>query len=176
MSNPYYTHRKHLINCLTTLTSSSKKKKINILEFGIGEGSSSILNEFAFKNKNFNIQAFETEKSWFDDTSSKYKLDNYKFTYIDNWDEILKEENFNEQYDLIFIDQSPWESRIKTLDLLINKSNIAILHDYDYYNKGLIENIFDVGEDSFFGKYLSKNILSEGFNDELPPTLIFTKI
>lgn len=77
---------------------------------------------------------------------------------------------------MIFIDQSPWESRIKTLDLLINKSNITILHDYDYYNKGLIENIFDVGDDSFFGKYLSKNISSEGFSDELPPTLIFTKI
>lgn len=177
MSHPYYTHRKYLIDNLTSLSllNKNKNKKINILEFGVGEGSSLIFNDFASKNKNFNIKAFETEKSWFEETKIKYELDNYEFTHIDNWDEILTENYFNKKYDLIFIDQSPWESRIKTLDLLINKSNISILHDYDYYNKGLIEDIFDVGENSFFAKYLSKNISAQGFNEELPPTLIFTK-
>lgn len=175
MSHPYYTHRKYLIDNLTSLSLLSKNKKINILEFGVGEGSSLIFNDFASKNKNFNIKAFETEKSWFEETKIKYELDNYEFIHINNWDEILTENYFNEKYDLIFIDQSPWESRIKTLDLLINKSNISILHDYDYYNKGLIEDIFDVGQNSFFAKYLSKNISAQGFNEELPPTLIFTK-
>jgi hypothetical protein len=172
MYHPYYTHRPHLINSLNSL---DKKKEINILEFGVGDGSSLIFNEFASKNKNFNIKAFETDKSWLDETKSKYELENYKFNYINNWDELLTENSFNKEYDLIFIDQSPWESRIKTLDLLINKSNISILHDYDYYNKGLIEDIFDVSEKSFFGKYLSKNISAQGFNEELPPTLVFTK-
>lgn len=171
--NPYYTHRPYLTKYLNQLT--NKKNKINILEFGVGDGSSAIFHDFALKNKNFNITAFETDNSWLNETKNKYELNNYKFNYINNWDEFLIEENFNDQYDLIFVDQSPWEARIKTIDLLIEKSNIIMLHDYDYYNKGVIENIFDVGQNSFFGKYLSKNILSQGFNDELPPTLVFTK-
>jgi hypothetical protein len=172
MNHPYYTHRKYLIDSLNSL---SKNKKINILEFGVGEGSSLVFNEFALKNKNFNIMAFETDNSWLNETKNKYELDNYKFNYVNNWDELLIPENFNKEYDLIFIDQAPWEARIKTIDLLIEKSKIMILHDYDFYNKGVIEYIFDVGKDSFFGKYLSENILLQGFNEELPPTLIFLK-
>lgn len=171
MNHPYYTHRKHLINSLNSL---SKKDKINILEFGVGEGSSFIFNEFALKNKNFNITAFETDHAWLNETKNKYELNNYKFNHVNNWDELLTQENFDGEYDLVFIDQSPWEARIKTIDLLIKKSKIIILHDYDFYNKGLIENIFDVGENSFFGKYLSETISSQGFNEELPPTLVIT--
>ncbi len=173
MNHPYYTHRKYLIDSLNSL---SKKDEINILEFGVGEGSSLVFNEFALKNKNFNITAFETDHSWLNETKNKYELDNYKFNYVNNWDELLIPENFNSEYDLVFVDQAPWEARIKTIDLLIEKSKIIILHDYDFYNKGVIEDIFDVGKDSFFGKYLSENISSQGFNEELPPTLIFTKI
>lgn len=173
MYHPYYTHRKYLINSLNSL---SKKDQINILEFGVGEGSSLIFHEFASKNKNFNITAFETDNLWLNETKNKYELDNYKFNYINNWDDLLVQENFNSEYDLIFIDQSPWEARIKTIDLLIKKSKITILHDYDFYNKGVIEDIFDVGKNSFFGKYLSENISSQGFNEELPPTLVFSKI
>ena len=173
MYHPYYTHRKYLINNLNLL---SKKDQVNILEFGVGEGSSSILNDFASKNKNFNIEAFETDHLWLNETKNKYELDNYKFNHVNDWNELLVGENFNNEYDLIFVDQSPWEARIKTIDLLINKSTVTILHDYDFYNKGIVENIFDVGYNSFFGKYLSKNILSEGFNEELPPTLVFTKL
>jgi len=173
MSQEYYTHRKYLIKSLNSL---SKKNKIKILEFGVGEGSSLVFNDFASKNKNFSITAFETDYWWLNQTKDKYELDNYKFNYVNNWNEFLIEENFKDNYDLIFIDQSPWEARIKTIDLLISKSKITILHDYDFYNKGIIENIFDVSQNSFFGKYLSKNISAEGFNEQLPPTLVFTSI
>jgi cellulose biosynthesis protein BcsQ len=172
MSHQYYTHRKYLTDALNSL---DKNKKINILEFGVGDGSSFVFNEFASKNKNFNIKAFETDKSWFEETKSKYELDNYEFIHINDWNELLVQNKFKDEYDLIFIDQSPWESRIKTLDLLINQSSILILHDYDFYNKGLIEDIFDTGENSFFGKYLSENISVKGFFEQLPPTLVFTK-
>lgn len=172
MSDPYYTHRKYLKKELSLLDS---KNKLKILEFGVGEGSSSIFNEFALNNKNIKIEAFETDKAWLDETKEKYELDNYKFTHIDNWNDFLIEKNFQENYDLIFVDQSPWEARVKTLDILINKSSVTILHDYDYFNKGFIEDIFNVGEKSFFGKYLSKEINTKPFCEELPPTLIFTK-
>ena len=138
MSDPYYTHRKYLKKELSLLDS---KNKLKILEFGVGEGSSSIFNEFALNNKNIKIEAFETDKAWLDETKEKYELDNYKFTHIDNWNDFLIEKNFQENYDLIFVDQSPWEARVKTLDILINKSSVTILHDYDYFNKGFIEEL-----------------------------------
>lgn len=174
MSHPYYTHRKYLFNSLNSL---NIKDKINILEFGVGDGSSLLFHEFAYKNPNVNIKAFETDKLWIDQTKEKYSLSNYEFIFIDNWDTFLIEDNFKEDnYDLIFIDQSPWEARVKTMDLLIDKSKITILHDYDFFNKGYIEDIFDFGENSFFKKYISKNILLSGFHEELPPTLVFNKI
>lgn len=170
MTNPYYTHRKHLKKELNSL---NKKNKIKILEFGVGDGSSLIFNEFAKNNKNVKIEAFETDKDWLKKTKEKYELSNYKFFYVENWSDFLTEHKFTESYDLVFIDQSPWEARIKTLDILINKSSITILHDYDYFNKGFIDEIFDAGKKSFFGRYISENIKTKPFFKELPPTLVF---
>lgn len=58
--------------------------------------------------------------------------------------------------------------------MLKNISSTIILHDYDYYNKELIENIYSVGEHSFFDKYHNSFNL-ESFYETLPPTMIFTK-
>ena len=46
---------------------------------------------------------------------------------------------------------------ILSLDFFINKSDSIILHDYDHFNKGITEDIFDVGEKSFFKKYNKKS-------------------
>jgi hypothetical protein len=173
MYHPYYTHRKYLIEQLNLL---SKKDHVKILEFGVGDGSSSVFNEFALKNKNFQITAFETDPIWLNKVKNEYELPNYNFNYIRDWNDLLLDKNFKDKYDLIFVDQSPWEARIKTIDLLIDKSEVIILHDYDYYNKGLIDNIFDTGQNSFFGKYRIKNFFLNGFHEELPPTLVFNKI
>jgi hypothetical protein len=172
--NPYYTHRPYLIDCLNKLENKNKKQKVKILELGVGDGSSEIFNSFAQKNKNFSIKGFDNDKGWVDSMKSKFELKNYKFESIDSWQSFLDSCD-KSYYDLVFIDQAPWEARISSLDFFINKSDTIILHDYDYYNKGVIENIFDVSENSFFGKYLLENFSLKGFNEQLPPTLIFTK-
>lgn len=170
--NPYYTHRPYLTECLNKL--ENKKEKVKILELGIGDGSSEILNSFAKKNENFLINGIDTDISWVNSMKSKFELKNYKFETVDSWESFLNlcDDTY---YDLVFVDQAPWEARISSIDFFINKSDTIILHDYDYYNKGIIENIFDVSANSFFGKYLLNNFSLTGFSEMLPPTLVLTK-
>jgi hypothetical protein len=172
MLNPFYTHREFLIKELESLKDNPS---VSILEFGIGDGSSEILNEYAKKYTHFKINGYEGDIDWMNRMEEKFKLDNYSFHRV-NW-ETFDFTIFSDVYDLVFIDQAPWEARIKTLDYFYNQNNTKniILHDYDFFNKGIVNDIFSVDSDSFFGKYINKfNI--EGFHDILPPTLILKKI
>lgn len=166
----FYTHRPFLIRELNKLKS---KNSVKILELGTGDGSSLILNEFAKSCDNFDIQAFETDYSWFCNMKEKYETDNYRFTHIFNWNSFLAGD-FVEFYDLIFIDQSPWEARMQSFEFFKNSAGVIILHDYDYFNKGVIEDIYSVDEISVFGKYRELFELENNF-EILPPTLVCHK-
>lgn len=169
MNNPYYTHQPYLIQELEKL---KDLPNVKILEFGVGDGSSAIFHEYALKYKNLQINAYETDGNWLNNMRDKYHLDNYIFNDVENWIDFLISDNFNDECDLIFIDQAPWEARIQTLDLIKNKSKVIILHDYDFYNHGLTSRIYDIGEGTFFEKYNDAFTLENHYN-ELPPTLIF---
>lgn len=169
--NPFYTHRPYLIEELEKL---KDKPNVKIIEFGVGEGSSLIFNEYAKKYSNLQIEAYETDKEWMDSMEIKYKLENYNFHFINDWNSLLVPENFQDQYDLVFIDQAPWEARIASLNLIKEKSQVIILHDYDYYNHTITNHIYDVGENTFFEKYNDTfNLINH--HQTLPPTLVFNK-
>lgn len=167
--NPYYTHRPYLIDILDNLDYS---KPIECLEFGIGYGSSEVFFKYAQTKENLRITAFETDRTWFDEISEKFRLENYNFRYIENWQN-LDYLNFDKHYDFIFIDQAPWEERIRTLDSIGDCADIILLHDYDYFNKLInLFDIYDVSDVSAFGKYL-KNFNLCAYKETLPPTLVF---
>lgn len=170
MNNPYYTHRKFLTQELNRLISTPRKKFI--LELGVGDGSSEIFHEFAKNNSHIQILGLETDYSWAKSMQLKYELSNYKILYINNWFDELYQwfiSFFDVKFDLIFVDQSPWEARIDAINKLYNKFDTLILHDYDYYNPP--EHKYEVGEKSFFEKYMSHYNISAHY-EELPPTLI----
>ena len=167
MSEDYYTHRKYL---KAILQSFDYSKEIKVLEFGVGDGSSLIFNEFCKAHKNLKVFAYESNLNWYEITKEKYQLSNYEFTHLDDLNCLSVSEDIC--YDLIFIDQSPWESRIKTIDSYINNCKYMILHDYDYYNKGVCDNIYSVDDDSYFSKYLNNNRIIKGKYESLPPTMI----
>jgi hypothetical protein len=165
----YYTHREYLKKELETL---KKNVKTNCLEFGTGDGSALIFGEYAKLNENVSITAYDSDFQWLNETKEKYSLENYNFTHINNWDEFLSQNNFNDIYDLIFVDQTPWEARINTIDLLKNQSKIIILHDFDYFNIGVCEDIYSVNEGSFFHTRYGDDFELFAFNEQLPPTLV----
>jgi len=167
--NGYHTHREYLKKELESL---NKNIKTECLEFGTGDGSALIFGEYAKLNKNVTITAYDNDYNWLNKTSKIYGLDNYKFTHVNNWDEFFSENNFNMVYDLVFVDQSPWEARIKSIDLIKDKSKIIILHDFDYFNIGICEDVYSVKDGSYFHTKYGDDFELIGFHEQLPPTLI----
>jgi len=172
MTNPYHTHQQYLREELDKLP---KDKKVICLEFGTGDGSSSVFKEYLELNENLNVYAFESNYDWFRSMSSKYKHERYHFQFVYDWDDFLYRKKFDEVYDLIFVDSTPWEARILTIDLLKDRSSTFILHDYDFYNKGVIKDIFSVGEGSFFANKFNDDFIYEPHYEVLPPTLVLRR-
>jgi hypothetical protein len=173
--NPFYTHQEVLNKILESFDYS---KSVHCLEFGSGEGSSSIFYKFAKSYSNLSVDCFEHEEDWMDNMSKKYKLENYNFNLV-NWSNINYDELKIKKYDLIFVDQGNWNARIETIDKLMNYSKYIILHDYCYYNGFTPEigynpdsNYNNFGKGSFFEKYNEEFSISS-FTDLYPPTLIF---
>jgi hypothetical protein len=167
--NAYYTHQEYLTAELNKLDYT---KPVKVLEFGTGDGSSSIFQSFANRYFNLMIISYESDYGWFINMSKKYPANNYHFHQITSWDEL---NGFVGNFDLAFVDAGPdFAARIKIIDSIKNYVKVIILHDYDFYNKGVIEDIFSVKKGSFFEKYLNEFTL-KGHHEILPPTLIMTK-
>ena len=167
--NAFYTHQQYLIRELRRLDYS---KVVRCLEFGAGDGSASVFRGFMIDNPNLSVWAFDTSQDWKDQMTRDYSHPNYEISLVLDWDVVYSNVFLAHQpYDLVFIDQSPFEARVKTIDALKDITRVFVLHDYDYFNKGITENIFSVSGDSFFAKYAEKFILEPHYMI-LPPTLI----
>jgi hypothetical protein len=172
--NAYYTHQDTLNKILESFDYSTP---IHCLEFGSGDGSSSVFHTFAQSNPNLTVDCFEHEESWLTSMSEKYKLDNYNFNVVD-WSTMNYDDLKIKNYDLIFVDQGDWDARLVTIDEMKNNAKYIILHDYCYYNgfgPGMVHSpdmdFNNVGEGSFFHKY-SIDFEVTGVTELFPPTLI----
>jgi len=172
--NAYYTHQDTLNKILESFDYS---QPVHCLEFGSGDGSSSVFHKFIQSNSNLTVYCFEHDENWLNDMSEKYRIENYNFNVVD-WSTI----NYNflkvKKYDLIFVDQGDWDARLVTIDEMKNNAKYIILHDYCYYNgfgPGMTHSpdmdFNNVGEDSFFHKY-SNEFEVIGETELFPPTLI----
>lgn len=173
----YCTHQKYTNEELSNLKYNAK-----VLELGIGNGSSPLMYEFCKNNPNATVWSFETDPIWFDMMNKKFgDLPNYKFNFIEIWDD-LKKFISEKSYDFVFVDQAPWEARIESIDLLKEKCNLFILHDYDFFNKNdnpwvntPCNNIYVNDETSWLGQKYLKEFELEDKYEILPPTLIMRR-
>lgn len=190
MSKNYYTHRPYLRQ---VLDSFDYNKEVLCLELGTGHGSALVFNEYLKKHKNLKVIAYEDNQEWLKMTKEKYQTKNYVFNYIDSWSTFDYSELKRQKFDLIFVDHmvynNKWQERKNSVDELKQTTDIIIVHDYDYFNKKMAEqgynltnrmeqepNIYSVSENTFwFDNYGSEfNLL--GYKSELPPTLVMKKI
>ncbi len=165
--NAFYTHQQYLIAELRKLDYSEPRL---CLEFGAGDGSASVFRGFLIDNPNLFVWAYETSQDWADQMMRDYSHPRYSFTKLDNWAQYVRI-SYEGNIDLVFVDQEPWDARIAIIDAVKSYAKVIVLHDYDYFNKGVCENIFSVGEESFFAQYMEDFTL-EAHCMILPPTLI----
>jgi hypothetical protein len=118
-----------------------------ILEFGAGYYSTPILYDVVHRKKG-RLMTFESDAKFvgkfFDDCDMH-------FTIMDvNWDTFWNSPMFDAiaemHWDLIFVDQAPWEARHDTIKRLKHNADFFVLHDCGYFFKNDIfqpEDYFD---------------------------------
>jgi hypothetical protein len=127
----WYTHTPFIYKRCKELM---KQANVNILEIGMGVGSSSIFSFFAKNHPNFNVDSIETDYNWYNTCIEKYysNITNIKYYYHESYDNKYTQEEFSKKYDLIFVDQGSWEDRNKSILHFLKNANSIIVHDYDY--------------------------------------------
>ena len=138
INNPYATHQPTLLEILK-ITSG------NIIELGCGDGSTKLIRDY-IDNQNINrkLYSLESNKSWLD----KYENlgnENHKLYYVDasnvdndstgeKWVNFIENSDIKDvEFEVCFIDQSPWTARTHTLNYFKNKCKFIIVHDVDYF-------------------------------------------
>jgi hypothetical protein len=145
--NGYATHQPLLSEVIKNTTG-------NILECGCGEGSTRYIQEL-IKNSSRKLYSLESDFEYY----NKYNHENCHYINAGNYDTIETGNKWVQyiqncfsdlEFDVVFIDQSPWLSRKCVLDYFINKAKYIIIHDADYFP---VNNIF--------GKVNSKEKINE---------------
>jgi len=157
-NHPYYTHQPFFIEIL-------KITDGNILECGCGDGSTKMIKE-QIKNTNRKLVSLESNLEWL----NKYKnlADPFHDLYHieagndDNietgnkWVEFIKQNNLND-FEIVFLDSSPWLSRKCCFDYYLNQAKIIIIHDFDYFpNNNIIGSVINKKTKYYNGKYQEK--------------------
>lgn len=106
----------------------------NILEFGCGYGSTPMLRNL-IENTDRKLYTFESDLVWLKQMQQEFPSnDNHEYIYVPEWNNLIPGlSNKFGNLSVVFIDQSPWEARYKTLLEFKNKSEYIIIHDVDWF-------------------------------------------
>ena len=118
--NPYGSHQHILIKILPKIDN-------DIVEFGVGIFSTPVFYNHVFKYNGFFL-AFETDASYVSQFKS-YECDNFKIIHVKNWNDVYNNDMLDKSWNLVFVDQHPWEPRLVTIQKMIDKCDYLILHD-----------------------------------------------
>lgn len=150
-TNQYATHQPLLLELLENTSG-------NILELGCGDGSTLLFRQFL---NNRTLYSIESNKEWYDKYSN-LENENHKLLYIDApsddnedtgkyWTSFIETNLKNVQFDIVFIDQSPWTARTHCLNYFKDKAKYIVVHDVDYFPRS-----------NKFGKVLGEYKNSDG--------------
>jgi hypothetical protein len=133
-NHPYYTHQPFFIEII-------KNTSGNILECGCGDGSTNMIREH-IKDTKRKLVSLESDLAWLnnykhleDETHKLYHIDANNIDCIETgnkWVSFIEENKLND-FEIVFIDSSPWLSRKCCFDYFLDKAKIIIFHDFDYF-------------------------------------------
>lgn len=125
-----------------------------VLELGSGYGSTILLHIYC-QEMNRLLFTVDDNPAWLNKFAS-CASDMHKFILLNrsahredasHWKLFLNREDVRStQWGLVFIDQSPWEARYHSAEILKNNAQILIIHDCDYYPEN----------NKYFGKVIQR--------------------
>ena len=161
--DPYATHQPILYTVASAIALGG-----NVIEFGTGKFSTHMLHELAVGGK-FNIFSYDNNDGWIQ-KFKRLECEFHRITPIDTWDATIQQIlNDDVHYDLIFIDQAPWEARLESIKLLNNKCKYMIVHDCDYFQ---VHHDNNFNYDKYFKFYHIYKIAENIMLNLSPPTLL----
>lgn len=140
-THPFYTHQPYLLEVLRNTSG-------DILECGCGEGSTYMIRNH-IKGTNRRLVSIESNSEWLDKyrhlQDASHLLYHVPAGNVDSmmtgrvWTSFIASELSDRQFDVVFIDSSPWLSRKCIFDYFKSKAKVIVIHDFDYFpNNGLI--------------------------------------
>lgn len=153
-NHAYYTHQPYLIEIL-------KNTKGNILECGCGDGSTTLIKE-QIKDSGRTLISLESNLEWLnkyihlnDDFHKLYHIDADNNDVMETglkWSNFIEKNKLND-FEIVFIDSSPWLSRKCCFDYFLDKARIIIIHDFDYFpTNNIIGNVINTKESFYNNK------------------------
>ena len=120
------------------------------------------------KNTNRKLISLESNLNWLnkykhlaDSSHELYHVDASNDDNIETgnkWVEFIKQNNLD-NFDIVFLDSSPWLSRKCCFEYYLNKAKIIIIHDFDYFPiNNIIGNVIDKEIKSYNNKIQQKII------------------
>jgi hypothetical protein len=135
-TNPFGTHRPCLVNLI-------KNTSGNIIEFGCGDSSTTLIKKL-INNTDRKLYTIESNETWLNKYRNLEDI-NHKFHFVDagnndndetaqKWIDYIENTEIKDvEFDIVFIDSSPWTSRTYLLNYYKNKSKYIIVHDVGYF-------------------------------------------
>lgn len=163
--DPMSTHSVFLESTLKfALNEINRNQKLILFEIGTGGKSSEIMRRITDDNSNVELISFENDINWIQMYRENYSVhprhELCQINDLQDWEtkiSIKLQSIPKESYLVSFIDSAPWESRVITLNLLKDISQIVLIHDVDYFPHNKI-----FGVEKVAIKYKPKNRLHYG--------------
>lgn len=141
-----------------------------LIEAGSGYNSSPLLYSIAHQKLGFCL-SLENDKFFYD----KFVADNdsyFNIVFIKDWQEYLQSNELAEligqyKFDLLFVDNAPWEARLYVIERFKDFIPYILLHDCDWFTKTNEIKSWD----KYFKYYAKYNVHKKPYVSG-PPTLL----
>lgn len=102
-----------------------------VLELGCGAGSTPLLNRICAQ-RGRQVVTIESSPVFFRRYAKRFAGPNHRFIFAYDWVEQLKEQR-GTNWGTVFVDQSPWASRVNAVRMLKRNAGFVVIHDCDYF-------------------------------------------
>ena len=177
-NNAYATHQPFLATVLKHTTGP-------VLECGCGDGSTVFMRQQLDPNRL--LVSLESNTGWLAKyihmASEYHRLLHVPASNDDTpatgqvWVDFIKRQTELPDFEVVFLDSSPWSSRLACFDYFKSRARVIVIHDFDYYpGNGLLGRFDAQGNCDLSGVIRHSRLFYPDLKFKGPPTLICSEV